>query len=122
MRADGSQRQRVGGSGAAAWSPRGSLLAFAGRYPDDAIRVGSPGEALSTWERIGAGAGPDPLFSPDGSLLAYQRRNDLVIRRVSDRSLVVHVHLDDFVFVDHMIWSSDGRSLLFDASSPLASH
>lgn len=116
MRPDGSQRRRVGGSGAAAWSTRGTLLAFAGRYPDDALRVGSPGGALSTWER-GVGEGPDPRFSPDGSLLAYQSGSDLVIRRVSNRSLVVRVHLDDFVFVDNLAWSSDGRSLLFDASS-----
>ena len=113
MRADGSQRRRVGGSGEAAWSPHGTL-AVAGLDPD-AIRVGAPGGTLSTWERR-VGQGPGPRFSPDGSMLAYQRRDDLLIRRVDDRSLVAQVHIADFAFVHRMWWSADGRSLYFDAS------
>jgi hypothetical protein len=115
LRPDGSQRQRVGGSGSATWSAHGGLLAVAGLDPD-AIRVGTPGGTLSTWER-GVGEGPDPSFSPDGRLLAYQRGSDLLIRRVADRSLVVRVPIADFVYVDNFTWSPGGRSLLFDASS-----
>jgi dipeptidyl aminopeptidase/acylaminoacyl peptidase len=114
LRADGSGRREVGGSGAAAWSPKGGLLAIVGRDPD-AVRVGPPGGPVSTWE-TGVGEGPDPSFSPDGSLLAYQRGHDLLIRRVADRSLVAQAHIDDFAWIQDVTWSADGRSLLFDAS------
>jgi hypothetical protein len=114
MHADGTDRRTVGGSGAVTWSPRNGFLAVVGLDPD-AVRVGPPGGPVSTWER-GVGRGPDPRFSPDGSLLAYQRRKELVIRRVADRSLVAHVHIEDFAFVHDLSWSADGRRLLFDAS------
>ncbi|HEY3614358.1 MAG TPA: hypothetical protein VGK92_11660 [Gaiellales bacterium] len=111
MRADGSQRRALP-AGAASWGPRGHLLVLESGN-EAALALAQAAGPLRPFDAQ-VQSPPTPAFSPDGRLLAYARRDAIVVRRAADRSVVAEVPIST-VTVRRIAWAADGRSLRVDA-------
>ena len=102
-----------GGTGAADWSADGKRILFEGfesnvEGPSDIWSVRPDGSGLKRLIRVGI----DPVWSPDGSRIAFSRRGDIYIARATGH-VIRRLTNTPKVRDQHPSWSADGKRIVY---------